>query len=297
MAMIEINNLTKDYGKGRGIFDINLSVEKGEVFGFAGINGAGKTTTIRNLMGFIKPDSGSATIDGLDATKKSAQIKQKVAYVPGEINFPGNNSGEVFLKRQIEMLGHGSWERCQEICDKLQLDATANIKSMSKGMKQKTALAAAFAADSDILIMDEPTTGLDPLMRDTFIKLVEEQKALGKTIFMSSHIFKEMEETCDRVAMIKDGKIISRIDMNKIRYNPDKLFMIAFQDNESFQHFTSLSYDLAEVKADKNQVTVKVNDQKINELMNDLQHYPVKFFKEIKQTFEDYFNQTFKEEA
>ena len=169
MAMIEINNLTKDYGKGRGIFDINLSVEKGEVFGFAGINGAGKTTTIRNLMGFIKPDSGNATIDGLDATKKSAQIKQKVAYVPGEINFPGNNSGEIFLKRQIEMLGHGSWERCQEICDELQLDATANIKSMSKGMKQKTALAAAFAADSDILIMDEPTTGLDPLMRDTFI--------------------------------------------------------------------------------------------------------------------------------
>ena len=106
-----------------------------------------------------------------------------------------------------------------------------------------------------------------------------------------------MEETCDRVAMIKDGKIISRIDMDKIRYNPDKLFKIAFQDNENFQHFTSLAYDFEEVKADKNQVTVKVNDQNINGLMNDLQHYQVVFFKEIKQSFEDYFNQTFKEEA
>lgn len=297
MAMIEINNLTKDYGKGRGVFDINLAVEKGEVFGFAGINGAGKTTTIRNLMGFIKPDSGTLTIDGLDCTKKSAQVKQKVAYVPGEINFPGNDSGEVFLKRQIEMLGRGSWERCKEICDELQLDATANIKSMSKGMKQKTALVAAFAADADILIMDEPTTGLDPLMRDTFIKLVEEQKALGKTIFMSSHIFKEMEKTCDRVSMIKDGKIINTIDMDNIRYNPNKIFQIAFQDSENFQHFMSLSYDFVEVQADKYQVTVKINDHNINLLMNDLKNHQVKYFKEDKQSFEDYFNQTFKEKA
>src|SRR5699024_6959858 len=192
----------------RGIFDLSLSVEKGEVFGFAGINGAGKTTTIRHLMGFIKPDSGTALIEGLDCTKSSAQIKQKVAYIPGEINFPGNETGVSFLKRQIEMNGRGNWDHCQKICDKLQLDATANIKSMSKGMKQKTAIAAAFASDSEILIMDEPTTGLDPLMRDIFIELIEEQKAMGKTIFMSSHIFQEMEETCDRVALIKNGKIV-----------------------------------------------------------------------------------------
>ncbi|MBN7273907.1 ATP-binding cassette domain-containing protein [Ligilactobacillus pobuzihii] len=297
MACIDINNLTKDFGQGRGIFDISLSIEQGEVFGFAGVNGAGKTTTIRNLMGFIKPDSGNATINGIDCTKKSAQVKQKVAYIPGEINFPGNDSGEVFLKRQMEMLGRGNWEHCKKICDKLQLDATANIKSMSKGMKQKTAIAAAFAAESDILIMDEPTTGLDPLMRDTFIELLEEQKAMGKTIFMSSHIFKEMEETCDRVALINKGKIIDLVQMDDIRYNKNKRFKIEFKNQESFDRFSELSYQTENVQPEDLQLTVVINDKNINDLMNDLKNYDVAFFKEIKQTFEDYFNQTFKEEA
>ncbi|WP_313469116.1 ATP-binding cassette domain-containing protein, partial [Carnobacterium sp.] len=242
MVCIEIENLTKDYGKHRGIFDISLSVNEGEIFGFAGINGAGKTTTIRHLMGFIKPDSGKVTIDGLDCTTNSAHVKQKVGYVPGEINFPGNESGITFLKNQMEMNGRGDWDLCQKICDRLQLDVTANIKTMSKGMKQKTALAAAFSSNSDILIMDEPTTGLDPLMRDTFIELLKEQKALGRTVFMSSHIFQEMEETCDRVAMIKNGEIIDLITMDDIRYNKNKHFKLEFKDQTSFDHFLSLSY-------------------------------------------------------
>lgn len=295
MACIEIENLTKDYGRQRGIFDVSLSINKGEIFGFAGINGAGKTTTIRHLMGFIKPDSGTAIIDGLDCTTHSAQIKQKVGYVPGEINFPGNESGITFLKNQMEMNGRGDWELCQRICDKLQLDATANIKTMSKGMKQKTALAAAFSSNSDILIMDEPTTGLDPLMRDTFIELLEEQKALGRTVFMSSHIFQEMEETCDRVAMIKNGTIIDLINMNDIRYNKNKHFKLEFKDQASFDRFSALSYQSIDVKPADLQLTVVVNDSQIRQLMNDLQNEHVLFFTEIKQTFEDYFNETFKD--
>src|SRR5699024_2031875 len=230
-------------------------------------------------------------------TKSSAQIKQKVAYIPGEINFPGNETGVSFLKRQIEMNGRGNWDHCQKICDKLQLDATANIKSMSKGMKQKTAIAAAFASDSEILIMDEPTTGLDPLMRDIFIELIEEQKAMGKTIFMSSHIFQEMEETCDRVALIKNGKIVDLIKLDDIRYKKDKHFKLEFKNEENFSKFADLSYQTIDVKPDDLQLTVVINYQNINLLMDDLQHYEVVFFKEIKQTFEDYFNQTFKEEA
>ncbi|MGO1479254.1 ABC transporter ATP-binding protein, partial [Senegalia sp. (in: firmicutes)] len=192
MAYIDINHLTKDYGKGRGVFDVSLKIEKGEIYGFVGINGAGKTTTIRHMMGFLKPDEGSITINGLDATKNSAEVKRYVSYIPGEINFPGSTSGEEFLKDQIYLSGRGSLERAKELSNLLQLDISANVRSMSKGMKQKTAIVSAFASDADILIMDEPTTGLDPLMRDIFLDLLKQEKKQGKTIFMSSHIFQEV---------------------------------------------------------------------------------------------------------
>jgi len=145
MAYIDIKHLTKDYGNGHGIFDVSLEIEKGENYGFVGINGAGKTTTIRHLMGFLKPDEGSVTINGLDATKSSAEVKRYVSYIPGEINFPGNKTGEDFLKDQIYLSGRGSWERAKELSNLLQLDVTANVRSMSKGMKQKTAIVSAFA--------------------------------------------------------------------------------------------------------------------------------------------------------
>lgn len=213
MAYIEIKHLTKDYGKKRGIFDMSLEVEKGEIYGFVGVNGAGKTTTIRHMMGFLTPDEGTVTINGLDANKSSAEVKRYVSYIPGEINFPGNSTGEDFIKNQIYLSGRGDWEYAENVIDQLQLDAKANVRAMSKGMKQKTAIVSAFASDADILIMDEPTTGLDPLMRDIFIELLKEEKAKGKTIFMSSHIFQEVEEVCDRVAIIRDGMIIDVIDM------------------------------------------------------------------------------------
>ena len=213
MAYIEIKHLTKDYGKKRGIFDMSLEVEKGEIYGFVGVNGAGKTTTIRHMMGFLTPDEGTVTINGLDANKSSAEVKRYVSYIPGEINFPGNSTGEDFIKNQIYLSGRGDWEYAENVIDQLQLDAKANVRAMSKGMKQKTAIVSAFASDADILIMDEPTTGLDPLMRDIFIELLKKKKAKGKTIFMTSHIFQEVEEVCDRVAIIRDGMIIDVIDI------------------------------------------------------------------------------------
>src|SRR5690625_3216444 len=219
MDYIEINHLTHDYGKGRGIFDLSLEIKKGEVYGFVGINGAGKTTTIRHMMGFIKPDEGSVTIKGLDATKSSAEVKRYVSYIPGEINFPGNTTGEEFLKNQIYLSGRGNWERAKELSDLFQLDVTANVRSMSKGMKQKTAIVSAFASDADILIMDEPTTGLDPLMRDALIDLIKQETRKGKTMFMSSHIFQEVDEVCERVAVITQRQIIEVINMTDIRYN------------------------------------------------------------------------------
>lgn len=296
MAYIEIHNLTKDYGQGRGIFDVNLSVERGEVFGFAGINGAGKTTTIRHLMGFLKPQCGSASIAGMDCWKDSAAIKKLVGYVPGEIAFPEDGSGTLFLKRQMAMLGKSDMSYSEYLCDRLQLDATAPLKRMSKGMKQKTALVAAFMHKPDILILDEPSTGLDPLMRDVFLDLIEEQKERGCTIFMSSHIFEEMERVCDRVALIRDGQIATIATMNDIRHNRNKAFKVEFKDSESFEKFTGLDYECTDIQADDKQLIVNLNDEQIGQLMADLAECNVLFFKEIKHSLEEYFHTIFREE-
>ena len=296
MAHIEIKHLTKDYGKKRGIFDMSLEVEKGEIYGFVGVNGAGKTTTIRHMMGCLTPDEGTVTINGLDANKSSAEVKRYVSYIPGEINFPGNSTGEDFIKNQIYLSGRGDWEYAENVIDQLQLDAKANVRAMSKGMKQKTAIVSAFASDADILIMDEPTTGLDPLMRDIFIELLKEEKAKGKTIFMSSHIFQEVEEVCDRVAIIRDGMIIDVIDMKDIRYNKMKTYKMEFKSIEDFEHFRSLGYDLHRVKVDDLQLNIMIHDQDINRLIQDLKNFNLVYFKEIKVTFEDYVTQVFKGE-
>lgn len=297
MAYIELKYLTKDYGKGRGIFDVSLDIEKGEVYGFVGINGAGKTTTIRHMMGFIKPDEGSVTIQGLDAIKSSAEVKRYVSYIPGEINFRGNTTGEEFLKNQIYLSGKGNWERAQELSELLQLDVTANVHAMSKGMKQKTAIVSALASDADILIMDEPTTGLDPLMRDIFIDLLKQEKEKGKTIFMSSHIFQEVEEICDRVAVIQKGKIIDIVDIKNIRYNKNKVYRMEFKSEEDLNRFTSLDYHLNQVKTDDLQVFVQIHDKNINDLIQTLKGFDLVYFKEIKSHFDDYITDLFKEEV
>ena len=168
---IEVSHLTKDYGKGRGLFDVSFIVPKGKVFGYCGTNGAGKTTTLRHIMGFLKPQKGFVKVKGLDAWKNSEEIKQYIGYLPGEIAFPPLESGSEFLKLQAQMLGLEDMSKAERIINVLQLDPTANLKRMSKGMKQKTALVATFMHSPEIILLDEPTTGLDPLMRDAFINL------------------------------------------------------------------------------------------------------------------------------
>ena len=289
MALIDIQQLTKDYGDGRGIFDLNLSIEKGEVFGFVGTNGAGKTTTIRHLMGFLKPQSGSATINGLDCWKDSAEIKKWIGYIPGEIAFPDAPTGTDFLKRQAELLGLKDMSYAESIINKLQLDPTAKLKRMSKGMKQKTAIVAAFMADPEILILDEPTTGLDPLMRKEFISILDEEKKKGKTILMSSHMFDEVEHICDRVAMIKDGKIIAVKATNEVKHHEEKVYKIEFRSQEDYVKFLSEPFDFVETRESQNQVIVKIHDSQINMLFKTLKNYDIKFMTEMKFTLERYF--------
>ncbi len=286
MSIIKIENLTKDYGDGRGIFDINLEVERGEIFGYVGTNGSGKTTTIRNMLGFVFPDSGSIEIDGVNPVTHSAELMNKVSYIPGEIAFPNLKSGADFLKLQAEYYGLTDFTRMNYIADKLGLDTTADLKRMSKGMKQKTAIVAAFMSDRDVMILDEPTTGLDPLMRDVFIELINEEKKKGRTVFLSGHIFEELEEVCDRVAMLKDGRIIDVVNMYELRHSSDRNFEIVF-DGETAANAFADKFGGAYVKG--NSAFVALPAKRTDELFKALQAFNILQIHEKHATLGDVF--------
>ena len=290
-TVIEIKDLTKDYGGGRGIFDLNFEVRKGETFGFVGTNGSGKTTTIRHIMGFLRQDKGEVKVNGMDAWKHSCEIKENVEYVPGEIAFPDLPTGTEFLRSQAELLGLKDMSYANKIIERLQLDPSANLKRMSKGMKQKTALVAALMADKDILILDEPTTCLDPLMRITFLDILREEKERGKTIFMSSQMFDELEGLCDRVAMILNGYIIDIVEVSKIKNRGFRTFKVEFTNPTDYKNFKRRKFEIVRDQEKYNQVTVKVDSDNVNELFKALTHYDVKFISEVKYNLEKYFRE------
>lgn len=287
--VIKIEHLTKDYGKGHGIFDINLTINKGEVFGIVGTNGSGKTTTIRHIMGFLKPQEGNVSVLGLSSWENCSQIMNSIGYVPGEIAFPDLRDGITFLKAQAELLNLTDMSKANRLIEKLQLDPSANLKRMSKGMKQKTAIVAGFMADKDIIILDEPTTGLDPLMREAFLDIIREEKAKGKTIFMSSQMFDELEQTCDRVALIFNGRIVDIADMKKINNRGYKTFKIEFVSHQDFVKFKRFKFNVVRVQDKYNQITIEVKDEELNKMFSKLSGLNVKFISEIKYNLEKHF--------
>lgn len=289
MNVIECNHLTKDYGIGRGVFDLELAIERGEMVGYVGTNGSGKTTTIRHIMGFLKPNSGSASVMGMSSWENSSEIVKNIGYVPGEIAFPDLKTGIDFLKCQADFLSLRDMHYANELIERLQLDPRANLKRMSKGMKQKTALVAALMNDSPIIILDEPTTGLDPLMRATFLDIIKEEHRRGKTIFMSSHSFDELEKTCDRVALINDGRIIDVCDMNGIRNRPVKDFKIEFETSGDYKRFLGEGYEVIRLQEQYNQVTIRINSADTARLLGILKNYKVKFISELPYTLEMHF--------
>lgn len=222
MISIEICNITKDYGGGKGVFDLSLSVDKGEALGFLGPNGAGKTTTIRQLLGFTRPQSGELSICGKDCFKDAAEIARSMGYIPGEIAFMNDMRGIDFVRFIAGMKKMNSLSAAHELMEYFELDPKGKIGRMSKGMKQKIGIVCAFMNDPDILILDEPTSGLDPIMQNKFVRLILSRKAAGKTVFMSSHMFEEVEKTCDRAAIIRNGRLVATDSIEALRRSCSK---------------------------------------------------------------------------
>lgn len=208
MEAIKTVKLTKYYGKSRGIIDLNLSVEKGECFGFIGPNGAGKSTTIRTLLGLISPTSGSAYIFDKDITKEKESILSNVGYLPSEAVFYSGMKVKDVLKFSADMRKMNCTEEARKLCDRLQLDPSRKVDELSFGNRKKVAIVSALQSQPELLILDEPTGGLDPLMQREFFDIIRERNKSGVTVFLSSHVLSEIQRNCTRAAIIREGKMI-----------------------------------------------------------------------------------------
>ncbi len=207
-AIIEIEQLTKSYGSHRGIIDVDLAVDEGEAFGFLGPNGAGKTTTIRTLLDHLRPTSGRARIFGIETTVDPVAIHRRIGYLPGEFALYDKLTGGQTIEYFGNLRGGVDAAYRDSLVARLDIDPSRRFREYSKGNKQKIGLVVALQHRPDLLILDEPTSGLDPLVQQTFYEVIREAKAEGRTVFLSSHILSEVERTCDRVAIIRDGRLV-----------------------------------------------------------------------------------------
>lgn len=303
MSIIEVNHLTKDYGSGRGVFDVSFKIEEGEVFGFLGPNGAGKSTTIRHLMGFSKPGSGETKILGMDSFTQYSKILSSVGYIPGEIALPQGLNGYEFIKMMQDMYKIHNQEMLDKMLNLFKLEDNVlkgDTKHMSLGVKRKLAIVTAFMSDPKVLILDEPTSGLDPVMQHNFIDFIIEEKKRGKTILLSSHIFSEVDATCDRIAIIKDGKLVSEFVANDLKHASLKQYRIVFEDkNEYYKFKNTYNHDIINIikdREEKNKVFITTDDSNINEVISYLADFKIKEFNNIKETLEDYFMKFYKED-
>lgn len=294
MAVIEIEHLTKDYGYGRGVFDVTFQVGKGEVYGFLGPNGAGKTTTIRHIMGFSKPQKGTTKVNGKNSWTFASEIQKSLGYLPGEIALPENLTGTQFIEMMAELRKLKDMSYTRQLMERFDLDPSGSLKRMSLGMKRKLAIVTAFMHDPSVLVLDEPTSGLDPIMQQHFIDFIKEEKERGKTILLSSHIFKEVEATCDIISIIKDGRLISTISAEELHNVTIKTYEAELKYDEEFYKLqeelkANPTIVLKKSVPEKRQIIVQVDGLAINDLIACLAKYEMKFFSEIPFTLEDYF--------
>ena len=290
---VELNNVTKKFGKFTALKDVNLQVAKGEVFAFIGPNGAGKSTTIRTMLGILQANEGSVKIFGKDAWKDAVAIHKRIAYVPGDVNLWPNLTGGEVIDLFVNLRGsHDKVLRDRLIRD-FNLDPTKKCRTYSKGNRQKVALIAAFASDVDLYILDEPTSGLDPLMEQVFQECVLEQKDKGKGVFLSSHIMSEVERLCDRVGIIRDGEVVQVGTLDELRHLTRYSMVVSTE--RSIEGLGQLPgvYDLHE---EDHGLSFHVDTEKMGAVISHLNQYGIKKLDSAPPTLEELFMQHYKKE-
>ena len=255
---ITLERLTKSYGRARGVADLTFSVAPGEVFGYLGPNGAGKTTTIRTLLDFIRPTSGTAWVLGLDSRRDSIEIHRRTGYLPGERALYERLTGGEYLRYLGELRGNVDWGTVSELAERLDCDLSVKIRSLSHGNRQKVTLIQALMHRPELLVLDEPTQGLDPLVQQEFHAIVEEVRREGRTIFLSSHVMPEVERLCDRVAIIREGRLMAVEDVGNLRARQLRTLDIHFASPPRPDLFEGLpGVDEVHLNGDAARVTVR----------------------------------------
>ena len=280
-----VRGLTKDYGQGRGVFGVNLTVAPGEVLGFLGPNGAGKTVTMRHLMGLVRPQAGTAEVFGLDCFRERPFIQSRLGYLPGENACMREMTARSFLDLMADMRGIRTRSRMRELCELFELDSGARIGGMSKGNRQKVAIVAAFMGHPDVLLLDEPTSGLDPLMQERFLGLVAEERARGAAVLLSSHIFEEMERACDRATFIRSGRVAMECSMEDVRARRGHAYVIEFTSAEEQVRWARFQG----VKPGESAVAKLRNVTDVNGLIRGLAPFDVVSLSSREQTLEELF--------
>lgn len=285
MNVIEIKNLTKVYGKNRGIQDINISVKEGEIYGFIGPNGAGKSTTIKTLLNFIYPTSGEALIFGMDSVKESEKIKEYIGYVPSEVRYYDDVKVKDIIKYAQSFYPKSNKEYVDRICNELELDMNKKMGELSLGNKKKVAIAQSLINNPKLLILDEPTNGLDPLMQKKLFNILIEEKEKGNTIFLSSHNLVEVQNLCDRVCVIKEGKIVDIIEIEKSKTELKLKVTLSSSDITD-----DIVLNLSDKILDKNgKLYTFIYSKNIDSLVKELANYKIDELLIEKENLEDAF--------